>query len=197
MPAIGFCCACPHLLDARSCLMPRKLKHAVASAWILGIIFILLGIPAFAESPRVEEVLGVLGMNKGQIDELAQGQPVAYALSEGSADELAVGLVWYLPVSLDKVAGQLRLEDPDLLDVDVTAHGLLMEHSGAGSLAPVVLSQEAAEALLDAEPGDEFNLSAQGDRQAQNVQADAQADAPKGHRRRRRRALPGDSVTTL
>ena len=141
--------------------MPRKLKHAVASAWILGIIFILLGIPAFAESPRVEEVLGVLGMNKGQIDELAQGQPVAYALSEGSADELAVGLVWYLPVSLDKVAGQLRLEDPDLLDVDVTAHGLLMEHSGAGSLAPVVLSQEAAEALLDAEPGDEFNLSAQ------------------------------------
>ncbi|UOA07163.1 hypothetical protein [Methylobacter sp. S3L5C] len=140
--------------------MLRKLKHAIASAWILGNIFILPGIPAFAESLGVDEVLRVLGMDKGQIAELAQGEPVAYALSEGSADELAVGLTWYLPVSLDKVAGQLRLEDPDPLDVDVKAHGLLTEHSGAGSLAPVVLSKEEAQALLNAEPGDEFNLSA-------------------------------------
>jgi hypothetical protein len=140
--------------------MPRKLNHAVAVAWLLGIHFILLEIPAFAESPTAEEVLRVLGMDKGQIAELAQGQPVAYALNEGSADELAVGLVWYLPVPLDKVAEQLRLEDPDLLDVDVTAHGLLTEHSGSGSLAPVVLSKEEAQGLLDAGPGDEFNLSA-------------------------------------
>jgi hypothetical protein len=85
--------------------MPRKLNHRTAVAWLLSISFILLGLPAFAESPAVEEVLGVLGMDKGQIAELEQGQPVAYALSEGSADELAVGLVWYLPVPLDKVAG--------------------------------------------------------------------------------------------
>ncbi len=37
---------------------------------------------------------------------------------------------------------------------------MLTEHGGAASLAPVVLSREEAEALLDAEPGDEFNLSA-------------------------------------
>ena len=36
----------------------------------------------------------------------------------------------------------------------------MTEHSGADSLAPVVLSKEEAQALLDAEPGDEFNLSA-------------------------------------
>jgi hypothetical protein len=140
--------------------MSQKMNHAVAVAWLLGISFILPGIPALAEPPAVGEVLGVLGMNKRQIDELAQGQPVAYALREGSADELAVGLVWYLPVPLDKVAGQLRLVDPDPLDVDVTAHGILTDHSGAGSLAPVVLSTEEAQALLDAGPGDEFNLSA-------------------------------------
>jgi hypothetical protein len=46
-----------------------------------------------------------------------------------------------------------------LLDVDVTALGLLTEHGGASSLAPVVLSNEEAQALLDTEPGDEFNLS--------------------------------------
>ena len=139
--------------------MPRKLNHATAVAWLLGLCFILLGIPAFAEPPGVEEVLGVLGMDKGQIAELAQGQPIAYALSEHSADELAEGVVWYIQVPLDKVVGQLRLENPDLLDVDVTALGLLTEHGGASSLAPVVLSKEEAQALLDAEPGDEFNLS--------------------------------------
>jgi hypothetical protein len=96
----------------------------------LGISFILPVIPALAEPPAVGEVLGVLGMNKRQIDELAQGQPVAYALSEGSADELAVGLVWYLPVAFDKVAGQLRQVNPNPLDVDVTAHGILTDHSG-------------------------------------------------------------------
>jgi hypothetical protein len=140
--------------------MPRKLNHAVAAARLLGTGFILLGVPAFSAPPAVEEVLGVLGMEKDQIAELAQGQPVAYALSENSADELAVGVAWHLPVPLAKVAGHLRLEHPDSLDVDVTAHGMLTEQSGVDSLAPVVLAREDAQTLLDAEPGDEFNLSA-------------------------------------
>ena len=133
---------------------------AIAAARLFGISFILLGTPAFAQTPAVEEVLGVLEMDKVQIAELEQGQPVGYALSEGSDDELAVGLVWYLPVALSKVAGQLRLENPDPLDVDVIAHGILTAHSGAAPLTPVVLSREEAPAFLDAVPGDEFNLSA-------------------------------------
>ena len=136
--------------------MPRKLNHAAAVAWLLGICVILLGIPAFAEPPAVEEVLG---MDKGQIAELAQGQPITYALSEGRDDELAVGVAWYLPVPLSKVAGHLRQVYPESLDIDVTAHGMLTEHGGADCLAPVVLSKEEAQALLDAEPGNEFNLS--------------------------------------
>ena len=117
--------------------MPRKRNHAIAIAWLLGLCFILPGIPAFAEPPGLEEVLGVLGMDKGQIAELAQGQPIANALSEHSADELAEGVVWYIQVPLDKVVSQVRLENPDLLD-DVTALGLLTEHGGAYSLAPIV-----------------------------------------------------------
>jgi hypothetical protein len=117
--------------------MPRKLNHATAITWLLGLCFILPGIPAFAEPPEVEEVLGVLGIDKGQITELAQGQPIAYALSEQSADKLAEGVIWYIQVLLDKVVSQLRLENPDLLD-DVTALGLLTEHGGASFLAPVV-----------------------------------------------------------
>ena len=150
---------CQQQLDVKVRPMPRKLNHPAAVAWLLSISLNLPGFPAFAEPPVVEEVLRVLGMDKGQIAELEQGQPVAYALSEGGADELAVGLAWYLQVPLDKVAGQLQREDPDSLDVDVTAHGILTEHSVVDSLAPVVLPREQAQALLDVEPGDEFNLS--------------------------------------
>lgn len=138
--------------------MPRKLNHVV-TAWLLGISFMLPEFPVLAEPPAVEEVLGVLGMDKGQIAELAQGQPITYALSENSDDELAAGIALYFPAPLTKVTNYLRQENPDPLDVDVTAYGLLTEHGGAASFAPVVLSSEETEALLDAEPGEEFNLS--------------------------------------
>jgi hypothetical protein len=140
--------------------MLRKLNHAVAIAWLLGVSIILRAMPAFAEFQTVEEMLSLLGMDRGQIAELAQGQPVAFALDEISTDELAMGIVWYLPVSLVKVAEQLRQDNPDPLDVDVTAYGLLTEHGGAASFASAVLSRAEAGALLDTEPGDEFNLSA-------------------------------------
>ncbi|MGJ0484186.1 MAG: hypothetical protein ACR65R_06575 [Methylomicrobium sp.] len=139
--------------------MQRKPNHALALAWLLGISSILPIPPAFAAPPATEEVLGVLGMDKGQIARLAQGHPVAYALKEGSGDEIAAGIAWLLPVPLVKVAEHLRQENLDLLDVDITAHGLLSEHDGAASLGPAVLTRDETEALLDAEPGDEFNLS--------------------------------------
>lgn len=139
--------------------MSGILNHAAAIACLLGISFIVTGIPAFAEPPAVEEVLSVLEMDERQINELAQGQPVIYALSENRSDEIAAGIAWYLPVPLAKVAGHLRTDNPDLLDVDVTVHGMLTAHSKVDALSPVVLSDEETEALLDAEPGDKFNLS--------------------------------------
>ena len=140
--------------------MLRKLNHTVAIAWLLIMSFITPGMPAFAAPPVVEDVLGLMGMNRSQIAELAQGKPVTYALTESSADDLAMGIAWYLPVSLAKVSSYLRQENPDPLDVDVTAHGLLTERGGTASFAPVVLPTEETEALLDAEPGNKFNLSA-------------------------------------
>ncbi|WP_374088996.1 hypothetical protein [Methylomicrobium lacus] len=140
--------------------MHRKPSHAVALSGLLGISSILSGTPAFAAPPATEEVLGVMGMDKEQIAELAQGQPVAYALTEGRDDEIAAGIAWLLPAPSIKVAEHLRQENPDPLDVDVTGYGLLKEHGGPISLAPIVLSREEIETLSAAEPGDAFNLSA-------------------------------------
>ncbi len=140
--------------------MPLKLNLAVALAWLLGITIILQGMPVFADPPAAEEVLGALGMDKGQIAELAQGQPITFTLAENRDDELAAGIALYLPTPVAKVAKYLRQKNPDLLDVGVTAHGLMSVNGGANSLAAFVLPKDEAQTLLNAEPGDEFNLSA-------------------------------------
>jgi len=64
-----------------------------------------------------------------------------------------------LPVPLAKMSEYLRQENPDPLDIDVTAYGLLNEHGGTASLASAALSPEEIEALLAVEPGNQFNLS--------------------------------------
>ena len=137
--------------------MPRIPRRAAAWAGLAGL---LLGFAALAEPPAAEEVFGVLGLDQEQMAELAQGQPVAYSLHEGSADELGVGVAMRLPVPLAEVAAYLRRDHSDSLDIEVTAHGMLSEQAGPAALAPVSLSKEDAEAILEAGPGDEFNLSA-------------------------------------
>jgi hypothetical protein len=135
-----------------------KIKYAVIM--LLSSHLVLSGLPAFADLPEVTEVLAVLGMDQEQVEELAQGQPLAFALDEGNADELAMAVAWYLPVPLIKVAEHLRPDHPDPLDVDVTAHGFLAEQGGSATIAPLAITESEAGQLLEAEPGDEFNLSA-------------------------------------
>ncbi len=128
---------------------------------LLSLCFFYSESKALAGSPSVEDVLRILEMNGPQISELADGHPVLYNLNEVSADELASGIAWYLPVPLPKVVAQLRVFKPDLLDVDVKAYGLLNENSKAESLPTGILSSEDTEAMLDVESGSEFNLSTQ------------------------------------
>ncbi len=136
--------------------MSRKLKQAILSGWLLCPLFILFYVPAFAESQALEQLLSI---DKSQLTELDKSQPIAYDLNEGSNNELAVGLIWYFSVPLQAVVDKLRTPDPDMLDIDVTAHGVLTEHSGTGVLKSAIFSNEEARVLLEAEPGDEFNLS--------------------------------------
>ena len=133
-----------------------RIRKQVILFWLLCILFILFEAPAFAELLDVESLLG---LDKSQLAELDKGRPIVYDLKEGSSDELAVGLIWYFPVPLEKVVEKLWMQEPDMLDVDVIAHGILTEHSGMGALKSVIFSKDEARGLLEAEPGEEFNLS--------------------------------------
>ena len=41
--------------------MPRKPNHATAVAWLLGLCFILLGIPTFAEPAEASDAKHIVG----------------------------------------------------------------------------------------------------------------------------------------
>jgi len=140
----------------------RPLRLACPTA--LGVIglfgLMLLGSPACAGQPSPAEVFKLLEMTGDQIEELAQGKAVAYALEEGSADELAVGVALYVPVPPAKVAARFKQDDPDTMDVDVMAHGNIPLSGGGNPFGEFQLPKEEAQALLESAPGDEFNLSA-------------------------------------
>lgn len=139
--------------------MRRKLTHAVALAWLFGLNAILLEFPASADSLAAREVLTVLEMNDDQITEVAEGVPVVYALGETSDEEIAAGIAWFFPVPLGKAVAYLRHENPALLDIDIIASGFLTQYDESDSLAAILLPEEETGALLDVEPGNEFNLS--------------------------------------
>lgn len=134
-----------------------KARRLQAAAWLLALGPAL----AAAAPPGSEEMLGALGMDSAQIADLAKHRPVTFALPEGSADELAVGIAWLFPVPVAEVLPHLRKDNPDLLDVDVNAHGMLADHAGPAALARADLPEADAQALLEAAPGEDFNLSAQ------------------------------------
>lgn len=112
-----------------------------------------------AVGPVHDEVLTHLGLKHEQLAELADGEPITMALHEDSTLELAVGLVWYFPVPVQKVAERLRQDDPAVLDYDVSVHGEMAESKGANLFASLKLSDEEAQALLEAGPGDSHNFS--------------------------------------
>jgi len=130
------------------------------AAWIVGLAWVLFGGMAWATPPTAEEVFVLLGVAGQQVGEMAKGKAIAYALQEGSADELSAGIALYLPAPLAKVSA--RLQGGDItVDADVTGYGVLSGSAGVGELGRLAVSEEDALALLEAKPGDEFNLSAQ------------------------------------
>ena len=137
-------------------------KRASSGVSVTGVglgIFLLAQL-AFAGQPAPAEVFHLLDMSGETVNDLAQGKPVGYALDEGSADEIAVGVAHYLPMPSAKVAERLRQDDPDTMDVEVSAHGGLTVSAGVHQFGGFQLPKDEAQALLEAAPGEEFNLSA-------------------------------------
>ena len=137
-------------------------------ARIAPLALIALGTPgAGAQSPVVtkEEVFDLLRFDPAQREQVLQGEIVSREFEELSDKELAVSVAMLLSVPADRVLESVRSGKILERDRKLLAHGVIGgDPIDDGDFAAVEFTaQESSEvgALLQAQPGSKFNLSAE------------------------------------
>lgn len=141
---------------------PRRLLIRLA----LAIALSLAGWPAVfaATPPTAMEVLTFLEVKPEQVKSLDRGEIIEQAMTEASDKELALDVALYLKAPPTKVAGYLRKGYLDAVDPDVIAQKEFPPDAGPEVFKSFNLAtrpSEEIEDLLNAEPGERFNLSAE------------------------------------
>ncbi|MDD5410430.1 MAG: hypothetical protein PHF31_03310 [Methylobacter sp.] len=118
--------------------------------------------PVFAqEVPTPQQALQNFGIDAAQIAELERGKIIAYEVSETSQKELAIGVAMILPVALPKIVDYIKLGKLTATEIDIIASAPLAnaDINSFKNFAFTDQQLDEAKAFLEAEPGDEFNLS--------------------------------------
>ncbi|MGZ4958157.1 MAG: hypothetical protein ACXV7J_02785 [Methylomonas sp.] len=119
--------------------------------------------PAYAqEAPAPQQALQNFDIGAAQIADLERGEIVSYEVSETSQKELAIGVAMILPVALPQIVdyikkGKLTGTESDLIATDVLDGQADIESLKGFAYTSKQLDE--AKSFLEAEPGDEFNLS--------------------------------------
>ncbi|WP_152555635.1 hypothetical protein [Methylomarinum vadi] len=115
-----------------------------------------------AAMPTSDEVLKLIGLHSDQISKLNSGEPISHEISEESEKELATITTIYLEYPLHSVTEFIKNNYLSVMHDNVLAHGKIPDNASIGTFKAFYF-QEAqtseALALLNAESGDQFNLS--------------------------------------
>lgn len=137
-------------------------KFAIPLALALGLSGI---IPVYAANlPDSPELIRQLGIPAEKLANLEHGETVSFEIQEDSKKELAAGVVMYIPATPSKVIEFVRTRNLAAIDTDVSANGVIPTNSGADALKGFgFTSKQSKEAtnFLEADAGEEFNLSTQ------------------------------------
>lgn len=130
----------------------------------LGLMFsaVLLQPVVAQEAPTPEQALQNFGISASQIPQLERGEIISYDVAETSQKELAIGVAMLIPVPLAKIGDYIKRGNLSLTESDVIATGLLPAKADASSFKKFAFTEkqlDEAKAFLNAEAGDEFNLS--------------------------------------
>jgi len=134
-------------------------KPSCAACLLLPMLW--LAAPAQA-APAAAEVLAVLGMPPDSLGSLERGEIVTEQDLESGEKELAMDAALYLPVPQATVFAYLQRAEIEAIDADVTAHGEIQPGAGADAFARFAFAEKQGdeiEGLLNAGPGERFNLS--------------------------------------
>ena len=113
-------------------------------------------------APSAVELLAVLGIPQDKLADLDRGEIISQPSHESGEKELAMDTALYLPSPLSKVFAYLQRAELEGIDEDIVAHGEIPPNAGVDAFARFAfLAKEGdeIEGLLNAEPGDRFNLS--------------------------------------
>ncbi len=139
-------------------------KHSRRAVCCRFSLALALGFAVPAQAlPSAEEDLAVLGIPSGQLARLERGEIVSQPAQESGEKELAMDVALFVPQRPAKVFAYLQQAEVEAIDSDVLAHGEIPPGAGVeafGRLGFSASDGEEVEGLLNAEPGDRFNLSA-------------------------------------
>jgi hypothetical protein len=116
-----------------------------------------------ANLPDSQVLLQALGIDQKEIINLEQGETISFDVAEGKENELAAGVVMYVPASPSRIIQLIQKKGLAMVDSDLLAQGTIPAQAtldafkGFGFKA----GSEDAKDFLQAEPGSEFNLSFQ------------------------------------
>lgn len=115
-----------------------------------------------AAMPTSDEVLKLIGLHSDQLSKLNSGEPVSQEISEGNEKELATITAIYLEHPIQPVTELIKSNYFSVMHGEVLAHGNIPDNASTDTFKAFYF-QEAqtseALALLNAESGDQFNLS--------------------------------------
>lgn len=130
---------------------------------LMMLVGTLIFSPVFAqEAPSPQQALQNFGIGTEQIAQLERGEIVSYDVSETSQKELGIGVAMILPVALPQIVDYIKKGNLSATESDVIASGTLADNADINSFKKFGFTDKQiaeAKAFLEAEPGDEFNLS--------------------------------------
>lgn len=145
--------------------MSEQNKTANVFCQLMLLILGLSGvIPVYAANlPDWQELIQLLGIGQQELANLDQGKTVSFDVAESNDNELAAGIIIYLPAPPSKVVAFIKNKGIASIDTDVNAQGTispqatLFTFKGFGFKA----WDDEATNFLQAAPGSRFNLSTQ------------------------------------
>lgn len=123
----------------------------------------LFSLPVSAQdTPSPQQALQNFGIDSAQFAQLERGEIVGYDVSETSQKELAIGVAMIIPVALPQIVDYIKSGRLNAGESDIIASGALADNAGIDAFKKFGFTDkqlDEAKAFLEAEPGDEFNLS--------------------------------------
>jgi len=130
----------------------RKAVFALALAAVMQV--------SAAELPDAQELGKILGIGQSELAGLEQGRTVSFEVAEDKENELAAGVVMYVPAAPSRIVQFIKKKGLATIDSDVVAQGVLPDQATADAFKGFVFkSDEDARDFLEAKPGSQFNLS--------------------------------------